>query len=40
MQENTTHARQRALPPALLKKEMDQFLDKWDAVDWTKQLQG
>jgi hypothetical protein len=32
------NARQRPLAPALLKREMDNFLDKWDAVDWTKQL--
>ena len=36
--ENTAQAKRRPLAPALLKREMDQFLDKWDAVDWTKQL--
>jgi hypothetical protein len=36
--ENTTRAKKRPLPPAVLKREMDQFLDMWDPHDWTKQL--
>ena len=36
--ENASRAKQRPLAPAVLKREMDHFLDKWDAVDWTKQL--
>ena len=36
--ENTTQAKKRPLPPAVLKREMDQFLDMWDPHDWTKQL--
>ena len=34
----TGGARKRPLAPATLKREMDQFLDAWDPVDWTKQL--
>jgi hypothetical protein len=36
--ETVAGARKRALPPHVLKKEMDEFLRAWDAVDWTKQL--
>ena len=36
--ENITQAKKRPLPPAVLKREMDQFLDMWDPHDWTKQL--
>lgn len=32
------NAQKRALPPRVLKKEMEKFLDGWDVVDWTKQL--
>ena len=34
----TGGAKKRPLAPATLKREMDQFLDAWDPVDWTKQL--
>ena len=36
--ENASGAKKRALPPAVLKREMDAFLDAWEPVDWTKQL--
>ena len=36
--ENVSGAKKRALPPAVLKREMDAFLDAWEPVDWTKQL--
>ena len=36
--ENVSGAKKRALPPAVLKREMDAFLDTWEPVDWTKQL--
>ena len=38
--ENVTGSKRRPLAPQLLKKEMEQFLDWWDPVDWTKQLHG
>lgn len=34
----TENAKKRALAPAVLKREMDAFLDAWEPVDWTKQL--
>ena len=36
--ENVSSAKKRALPPAVLKREMDAFLNAWEPVDWTKQL--
>lgn len=35
---NKKGEKKRPLPPAVLKREMDRFLDQWDVVDWTKQL--
>ncbi len=37
--ENLTDAKQRPLAPSVLRQEMDAFLDLYDPVDWTKQLQ-
>ena len=37
--ENLTDAKQRPLAPSVLHQEMDAFLDLYDPVDWTKQLQ-
>ena len=36
--ENVSSSKKRALPPAVLKREMDAFLNAWEPVDWTKQL--